>query len=267
LSLPAGLDPAVSWIQMPVTGVPALGAAYGQIYGELDLNVTSEATSTYMILTRGDKAVAWAEIKSGSKPRIGVGGSLAAIPITGSADALGPAAIGIETSPGIYSHLELILDLAAKTVKLKLDGAEVASLSYTVEGIDDVDGLRIWADGAVILDQVALLSGLFTPPPAKPKFVRGDSNDDQKMDISDPIHLLSYKFLGQAEPSCLDAADASDDGQVDQTDAVNILTYLFINSQIPLPAPFGGSDFTPAACGEDPSGDDGLGCGGTSYCP
>lgn len=84
------------------------------------------------------------------------------------------------------------------------------------------------------------------------EFVRGDSNQDGVVDISDAIHTLGVKFLGVGEIGCEDASDANDDGAIDISDPVYALAFLFLGGPRP-PAPF------PAA-GEDPTAD-GLSCG------
>ena len=82
-------------------------------------------------------------------------------------------------------------------------------------------------------------------------FLRGDSNGDGVMDISDPAATLGYLFLGDAALDCLDAADADDSGALDISDAVVALDHLFL-SGLPLPEPA-------AAPGPDPTPDD-LSC-------
>lgn len=83
-------------------------------------------------------------------------------------------------------------------------------------------------------------------------FIRGDSNGDGTLDISDPIRTLSYLFAGGVSIACLDAADANDDGAVDISDAIHSLSYLFT----------GGKDIPPPTImsGMDPTTDQ-LGCG------
>ena len=58
-------------------------------------------------------------------------------------------------------------------------------------------------------------------------FMRGDSNRDHKVDISDPVHTLQYLFLN-GSGSCLDAMDANDDGDIDISDPIKSLFHLFI---------------------------------------
>jgi hypothetical protein len=86
------------------------------------------------------------------------------------------------------------------------------------------------------------------PPPSR--FVRGDTNADGALDLSDSIAILGYLFLGEAL-LCLDAADPNDDGTADISDAIGLLTHLFLGGEAPR-APSG-------ACGLDPT-PDGLDC-------
>jgi len=77
-------------------------------------------------------------------------------------------------------------------------------------------------------------------------FLRGDTNSDSLVDLSDSIFILLYLFGGWSEPDCLDSADANDDGFVMINDAVYILNYLFRNGpSIPHPFPETGVDSTP----------------------
>jgi len=76
-------------------------------------------------------------------------------------------------------------------------------------------------------------------------FIRGDANSDQKVDISDAIHVLDFLFLGGPSPRCLDSADADDTGVIDITDAVVVLSTLYAGSaSIAPPFPSAGPDST-----------------------
>jgi hypothetical protein len=68
-------------------------------------------------------------------------------------------------------------------------------------------------------------------------FVRGDSNGDGTLDISDAVHTLSFLFLGEAALACEDMADSNDDGEVDISDALRTLGHLF-ECALPPPYPF-----------------------------
>jgi hypothetical protein len=67
------------------------------------------------------------------------------------------------------------------------------------------------------------------------RFIRGDTNADKKVNISDAIFLLRYLFGAGSTPTCLDAADANDDGRVNMSDAMATLQSLFVPSGSPAP--------------------------------
>ncbi len=94
-------------------------------------------------------------------------------------------------------------------------------------------------------------SATLPPPPGPQLFIRGDSNFDGMVDISDPILILDLLFGSTTQLPCEDSSDCNDDGAIDISDAVSVLQALFSGTG-PLPPPY------PAA-GEDPTVD-GLGC-------
>ncbi len=69
------------------------------------------------------------------------------------------------------------------------------------------------------------------------QFLRGDANADGKLQISDPICILSHLFQSRALPNCADAADVNDDGRIDIADPICLLGYLFGRGACP-PPPF-----------------------------
>ena len=54
----------------------------------------------------------------------------------------------------------------------------------------------------------------------------GDTNDDGRLDISDPVSLLTHLFLG-GPLGCSAAGDADGSSRLDITDAVFLLSFLF----------------------------------------
>ena len=72
---------------------------------------------------------------------------------------------------------------------------------------------------------------------AQAHFLRGDSNHDKKVDLSDGINTLGYLFLGNAAIPCQDAADVNDTGDIDIADAIYTLNFLFLGGPQPA-APF-----------------------------
>ena len=93
-------------------------------------------------------------------------------------------------------------------------------------------------------------------------FLRGDVNDDGETDISDAIALFGYLFFGQRIP-CVDAADANDSGtdSPDISDPIYILAWRFLG-EAPPPPP------GPERCGLDGlDGGDTIDCLEYQSCP
>ena len=88
-------------------------------------------------------------------------------------------------------------------------------------------------------------------------FVRGDSNLDGEINISDAIHMLGFLFLGTADLVCRDAADVDDDGQNDLADSIGLFNFLFAGGGPPAP-PW-------PSCGID-GGVDAVDCEGFPAC-
>ncbi len=84
----------------------------------------------------------------------------------------------------------------------------------------------------------------------KGAFVRGDANQDARIDIADAITVLNHLFGGAGPLPCMDAGDANDDEQVNIADAITILGSLFGGKGALRP---------PNQCGPDPAGEV-LGC-------
>lgn len=91
-------------------------------------------------------------------------------------------------------------------------------------------------------------------------FIRGDCNDDGRVDISDAVSVLAFLFLGGGEPGCEDACDSNDSGAADLSDVIHTFGVLFRGEgTIPLPGR--------TAYGEDSTGGDEAGCDRHESCP
>jgi hypothetical protein len=78
-------------------------------------------------------------------------------------------------------------------------------------------------------------------PPA-PQFIRGDSNIDGSVNISDGVKIVRHLFAG-VQVDCQDALDANDDGNINLTDAVYVLNFLYRAGAAPsAPYPLRGRD-------------------------
>ena len=112
------------------------------------------------------------------------------------------------------------------------------------DAVDAGDGVAAAFEELLELDAPELSFDVREPHNAR--FLRGDSNDDGFVDISDAVSVLGYLFQGGNAPYCADAADANDDGQVDIGDPILILRSLFQRSaRIRPPYPRAGYDRTP----------------------
>jgi hypothetical protein len=60
-----------------------------------------------------------------------------------------------------------------------------------------------------------------------------DCNGDAVVDISDPVCLLTFLFLGGPAPTC--PMDANGDLATDITDAIYLLSFLFLGGPPPVP--------------------------------
>lgn len=111
----------------------------------------------------------------------------------------------------------------------------------------DVPGVVLPAGQNYTVYAVGLLSdeslGAVKVSDAKGPFLRGDSNGDGGIDISDPINTLIHLFV-QDVPIASDAADANDDNAVNMADAMYTLNYLFGGGDHPE-APFPGLGLDP----------------------
>lgn len=85
------------------------------------------------------------------------------------------------------------------------------------------------------------------------RFVRGDTDGNGIIELTDGIRIHGFLFLGQPESlDCKDAADLNDSGHLDISDGILVFMFLFLGGDDPAP-PF-------PSCGFDPVDDDPLSC-------
>lgn len=74
----------------------------------------------------------------------------------------------------------------------------------------------------------------------RPKFIRGDANNDGRIDIGDGIWIINDLFYGGADTVCKGAADSNNDGQRNISDAMYLFQYQLQPGATPgniFPAP------------------------------
>ncbi len=82
--------------------------------------------------------------------------------------------------------------------------------------------------GVLVLGMVAAGQG---PVMGAGRFVRGDADANGSIELTDPVHTLSYLFIGGLESPCLSAADTDDNGSLEITDAIGLLGWLFLGTE------------------------------------
>ncbi len=81
----------------------------------------------------------------------------------------------------------------------------------------------------------------------RPRFRRGDCNDDGDVDIADATCALNWLFAGGAVPGCLAALNTDGDDKVDIADPVFLLNFLFAGGpRLSAPFPDCGPGMLPA---------------------
>ena len=110
--------------------------------------------------------------------------------------------------------------------------------------VGQIDDVRVYV-GA--LDEEGVEESMDAPEAMTgPRFVRGDANADDNINVTDGVFILGFLFAGEGDPPCLAALDSNRDGARNVTDGVFILNFLFSGDGSPPPAPF-------PECGPDPS--------------
>ena len=129
-----------------------------------------------------------------------------------------------------------------------------AASPQTLPGQEGMYVLASWSDGGAPSHEATatdglLLTAIFVPDVGPNDiFLRGDSNRDGHVDLSDAVYTLGYLFLGGPAPACADAADADDSGLVEITDSIRLLGTLFLGDEA-LPPPTGEPGPDPTADG------------------
>lgn len=142
-------------------------------------------------------------------------------------------------------------------------GAAAATANVTLSGTLGTPAVPVVVDvdGVSFDPTVGAGVSITVPGGATPPFVRGDVNQDHKLNVSDGVAIARYVFgLGSQKAkidACKDSADADDSGTINAADALWVLNYLFTGGPI-VKAPY-------PACGSDTTADQ-LDCV-TYLCP
>lgn len=162
----------------------------------------------------------------------------------------------VTSPPGLKAHgagrYTLFLeageyDLYLRPVTVRFPKRAETGFVVRTWDLDIVQDFTLEADG---------LPHAIPRPSPEPKFRRGDSNSSTEANLSDVLFTLGWLFGAGEMPRCVKAADVNDDGKVDVSDPLALLGFLFLGSSEP-PAPFqaAGTDLTADSlpCDADPS--------------
>jgi len=120
----------------------------------------------------------------------------------------------------------------------------VIRFSDQLGGDRPVEVLATIQGDSVVPDFTDTLTLTLIAPGGGPRFIRGDANNDARVDISDGVWIISELFYGGPATVCKAAADANADKKIDLTDAVYIINYQLQPGRLPgnlypaPPAPF-----------------------------
>jgi uncharacterized repeat protein (TIGR01451 family) len=122
------------------------------------------------------------------------------------------------------------------------------------ENDDDDDG-----DGSTDCADTDCAEDVVCAAPGGTLFVRGDSDSNGSINLTDGVVPLLFLFSGGAAPICMDATDANDSGAIEITDAIIIFSWLFTGGAAPVaPSPLS-PGYEREECGDDLTDDD-IGC-------
>ena len=114
---------------------------------------------------------------------------------------------------------------------LKFTKTNGTTLTYSVEGLkltyDNTNVTITNAEGTSTLALAEVQDMYFSNDAGTtPSVLKGDVNNDSKVDISDATALINYLLLGDDNGINLDAANVNGDAVVDISDATTLINYL-----------------------------------------
>jgi hypothetical protein len=143
-------------------------------------------------------------------------------------------------SPSYRTEFVLLGPTGAVPVALGEAGVHVIELPMSDDYRFLLRGVQFHGSGANGSFSLTMRS-LFIPIP---KFRRGDVDGSGDVDLTDPISNLGFLFLGDFQPTCMDATDTDDSGIVDVSDPILSLKFQFLGG-VDIPTPFPSCDIDP----------------------
>ena len=136
------------------------------------------------------------------------------------------------------------------SIEILRDGELIGTVGGETTSFTDVEvtGVRQYDVQALLIGEPCAVSnpdGVCEIDTTPSEFIRGNANNDDRVNIADPVYMLNYLFVKGPTPPCLDSADVNDDGHVDIADPIKLVQYLFLEGdEPPPPFPDAGTDAT-----------------------
>ena len=152
----------------------------------------------------------------------------------------------------LQEKVRVMTPISPEGTEVALDPSkEFDTLVVTILG-RDVEGSHNGAQGPALSEIEVIARPLGVSAPSH-YYLRGDTNCDLSVNLSDPVSLLGSLFLGEDGLCCGDAADVNLDDQLNVTDAVHLLNFLFKGGDPPA-KPFpecGRANEGPVGCDQE----------------
>jgi hypothetical protein len=142
-----------------------------------------------------------------------------------------PAGEEVHAATIYIDVLESAAEVTETTLQVRSVGGRVRDSFVIVRHLSGDAAEKVEARGE--FGAVQIRNGVLAIRPSA-ETVAGDANFDGRFDISDPISVLGYLFLGDSEPLCSPAADYDGDGELIISDPIRMLGVLFLGQPPPV---------------------------------
>ncbi len=117
----------------------------------------------------------------------------------------------------------------ADTLSLKFVSTDLDTGTYQAN-------VKITSNDPLPQNNPLILPATLNVLPPGPFYMCGDCNEDEIVNISDAVYLISYIFSGGPAPNPLEAGDSNCDALVNISDAVYLIGYIFSGGSVPCAA-------------------------------
>lgn len=222
------LDLKVQMENRGEAAVNVLGWSYGVAIDPAKLVATAAEPGVDSKALRGGQGP---EFVSYNLNEQNLAGTMSGVTLGAVIDLVAPGTNKLAIAASARRHIDTIkVRSAQRIVKPAPAQTTVVSFSDQLGGDRPVEAIATDDAGdtiALIFDDTATitLDPIDDVQPDKPLFIRGDANDDARVDIADGVWIINELFYAGRETRCKAAADANDDGKEDLADAIYIFNY------------------------------------------